>query len=88
MSGHPSEQASGFRVIDHGQVPYVRGVVAGVMPVVGTCHGLTVVDDQSMTICQFFAHPDYEVDVYARRIAELLNRHGLVDVPDTIEEDA
>ena len=57
--------------------------VIGPIPIVEAVDGWQIEDDGE-TVAQVYAYPGWEhsARVYANRIAELLERHGLADVPE------
>lgn len=64
----------------------VTDIVGGI-PVVTAIDGWNITDDGS-PVAFVGAHESHRAsaEVYAQRIAELLNRHGMADVPDQPEE--
>lgn len=57
--------------------------VVGPIPIVEAVDGWQIEDDGE-TVAQVYAFPGWEhaARIYANRIAELLERHGLTDVPE------
>lgn len=73
-----------FHVTHRPNVVIVRGIVAGV-PVLTTVDGWTISDDDAAIafVGALESHLD-AAETYAHRIAELLERHGMADVPDEV----
>jgi hypothetical protein len=57
--------------------------IVGVIPIVEVVDGWQVEDD-GMVVATVLGHKGWEgaAETYARRIAELLERHGIADVPE------
>jgi hypothetical protein len=61
----------------------VTAVIANTIPVVEALDGWQIEDD-GLVVATVLGHKGREgaAETYARRIAELLERHGLADVPE------
>jgi len=67
---------------DH--IPAVCGAVGGFIAVRSLCHW-QILDGDLALISLTSLDARVDVELYARRCAELIERHGLVDAPDNAE---